>query len=272
MSCAETRPIKTLAELWKWEPHKNFNPVEPLRPRTAARKMVTSSLCNGAIYDFVKISSQAQSPKVMLCHDMKGGYIDDRFDQGCFDLEEEPYRFIHWSLIDTFVYFSHHLITIPPLGWVNAAHKNGVEMFGTIITEFDDGKEICDYLLQSQSTVDNFVDVCCSIAISHQLDGWLLNIENKLDVEQVTNMMYLVEKLTGEMHARAGSSTKVIWYDSVTHEGKLKWQNCLNNENVKYFDKCDGIYLNYGWRVTPEVNDLDETVEFLQNYDGNTSR
>lgn len=36
------------------------------------------------------------------------------------------YRINAWHCIDTFVYFSHHLVTIPPPGWINAAHTNGV--------------------------------------------------------------------------------------------------------------------------------------------------
>ena len=75
-----------------------------------------------------------KSSKALVCHDMKGGYLEDKFNNGCFDLSEEPYTFIHWSLIDTFVYFSHHFITIPPLGWIEAGHKNGVKILGTIIT------------------------------------------------------------------------------------------------------------------------------------------
>ena len=65
-----------------------------------------------------------------VCHDMKGGYLEDRFTKGCYDLEQEPYSFIHWSKIDIFVYFSHHFITIPPIGWIEASHKNGVSILG----------------------------------------------------------------------------------------------------------------------------------------------
>lgn len=50
--------------------------------------------------------------------------------------------FRHWSVIDTFVYFSHHFVTIPPRGWTTAAHKHGVKVLGTVITEWDKGKEL----------------------------------------------------------------------------------------------------------------------------------
>ena len=116
------------------------------------------------------------------------------------------------------------------------------------------------------------MNICCKIAICYKLEGWLLNIENKLDPDQVPNMMYLVQTLTDELHLKVGKDTKVIWYDSVTHDGELKWQNALNENNYRYFDSCDGIYLNYNWRVKPEVNDLDESVEFLQEHEGNLGR
>ncbi|KAJ8890084.1 hypothetical protein PR048_009591 [Dryococelus australis] len=44
--------------------------------------------------------------------------------------KHDEYRFFHWAGIDTFVYFSHHFITIPPPVWVNAAHLHGVKILG----------------------------------------------------------------------------------------------------------------------------------------------
>lgn len=46
---------------------------------------------------------------------------------------KDGYSFYNWSQIDYFVYFSHHLITIPPLAWINIAHQNGVKILGTHI-------------------------------------------------------------------------------------------------------------------------------------------
>lgn len=51
-----------------------------------------------------------------------------RFVQGTN--AEAPYAFYHWQYIDIFNYFSHHLVTIPPAVWTNAAHKHGVIVIG----------------------------------------------------------------------------------------------------------------------------------------------
>ena len=116
--------------------------------------------------DLANVTQIRLSSKTLVCHDMKGGYLEDKFNNGCFDLSEEPYTFIHWSLIDTFVYFSHHFITIPPLGWIEAGHKNGVKILGTIITEFDPGSMICKEILENRENVDLFVSKCVEIAQS----------------------------------------------------------------------------------------------------------
>lgn len=38
-------------------------------------------------------------------------------------------------------------------------------------------------------------------------------------------------------------------YDSVTVDGKLNWQDQLNEHNKPFFDICDGIFVNYTWKV-----------------------
>jgi len=43
-------------------------------------------------------------------------------------------------------------------------------------------------------------------------------------------MRSFVEYLTSEMHRRIKHS-EVIWFDSVTRDGELKWQNELNERN-----------------------------------------
>lgn len=63
-----------------------------------------------------------------------------------------------------------------PYGWV------AVCVLGTFITEWDDGFEKCSYLLSDMSIIERFVDQMVNIAVHHSMDGWLINIENKIQV------------------------------------------------------------------------------------------
>ncbi len=46
------------------------------------------------------------------------------------------------------------------------------------------------------------------------------------------------------------SRSQVIWYDAVTTEGDLTWQNTLNALNRPFFDASDALFVNYSWKVT----------------------
>ncbi len=67
-------------------------------------------------------------PRTLLCHDLKGGYLQDRFSLGCPSMASPPYVFTHWALVDSLVYFSHHFVSPPPRGWIVAGHRNGVKV------------------------------------------------------------------------------------------------------------------------------------------------
>jgi mannosyl-glycoprotein endo-beta-N-acetylglucosaminidase len=47
-----------------------------------------------------------------------------------------------------------------------------------------------------------------------------------------------------------GSS--LIWYDSLTSDGNIDWQNQLDEKNLPFFKVTDGIFLNYWWKVMLE--------------------
>lgn len=49
--------------------------------------------------------------------------------------------------------------------------------------------------------------------------------------------------------ARAAHGSTVLWYDSVTVDGELDWQDRLNGKNRVFFDACDGIFSNYCWKA-----------------------
>ncbi|KAI1287993.1 Cytosolic endo-beta-N-acetylglucosaminidase [Halotydeus destructor] len=250
-------PIRTVGELEAWRPSKvnSRENVEPL-----------------ADHYFV---GDNQTSKVLFCHDMKGGYLDDdrlgREKETFFSIHEvksnrslilffsifsiisgtsnvHAFRFDHWSRIDMFCYFTHNFVTIPTVGWINAAHKNGVTVLGTVITESVDGASNCRVLLQNDISIEVFASQLAYIAQHYQFDGWLVNIENPVNPALVDSLVCFVRTLQMKTSALLGQKATVLWYDSVNYpNGNLNWQNELNGANEKFYEACNGIYLNYGW-------------------------
>ncbi|KAM6175555.1 cytosolic endo-beta-N-acetylglucosaminidase [Erethizon dorsatum] len=228
-----TKPISfylsSLEELLAWTPlmEDTFNvalqPLECRQPPLSSRR-----------------------PRTLLCHDMMGGYLEDRFIQG--SAAQNPYSFYHWQYIDIFVYFSHHMVTIPPVGWTNAAHRHGVCVLGTFITEWSDGAKLCEAFLAGDShSYQTVANQLVQIAQFFRFDGWLVNIENSLSVAAVRNMPAFLRYLTAQLHQRVPGGL-VLWYDSVLPSGQLKWQDELNERNRIFFESCDGFFTNYNWR------------------------
>ncbi|MCJ8739530.1 hypothetical protein PDJAM_G00048290 [Pangasius djambal] len=182
--------------------------------------------------------------RTLVCHDMMGGYLEDRFIQGTE--VDTPYVFYHWKYIDIFNYFSHHMVTIPPAMWTNAAHKHGVLSLGTFITEWTEGGKMCEVFLAGEEQYRSVADKLVQIAHCYGFDGWLINIENVLSEGSVKHMAPFLRYVTDQMHEQVPGSL-VIWYDSVLEDGTLKWQNQLNYSNRVFFDACDGIFTNYNW-------------------------
>ncbi|XP_074900228.1 cytosolic endo-beta-N-acetylglucosaminidase isoform X2 [Buteo buteo] len=221
--------LSSLEELLAWQPDSNddFNvSAVPLAQRQP--------------------SLRSKRPRTLLCHDMRGGYLEDRFIQG--SATRNPYVFYHWRYIDIFVYFSHHTVTIPPVCWTNAAHRNGVPVLGTFITEWTDGEKMCEaFLAGGEEAYHAVSEQLARIAQHYRFDGWLVNVENTLSAAAVRNLPPFLRHLTAQVHSAVPGGL-VIWYDSVLQNGALRWQNELNEENRVFFDACDGLFTNYNWK------------------------
>lgn len=102
---------------------------------------------------------------------------------------------------------------------------------GTFITEWDDGAAICNKIFISRDSVDSFVDKLVALTFCHNFDGWLINIENVVEEKIIGNIIYFLQRLKRELKLAGNKDSQVIWYDSITKEGKLDWQNELNDLN-----------------------------------------
>lgn len=116
-----------------------FDPSEPSIPISYPLKTLeeleSRSYFDSFHFPFTKASVKLppyaanelpKRPRLLVCHDMAGGYLDDKWIQG--GSNPDAYAIWHWYLIDVFVYFSHSLVTLPPPCWTNTAHKHGVKV------------------------------------------------------------------------------------------------------------------------------------------------
>lgn len=99
---------------------------------------------------------------------------------------------------------------------------------GTFITEWKEGEDIFKVIFESHTAIHAVVKAMVDLCVLFKLDGWFLNVENK--IEDPTKLKYFVKTLTDEVHKRTPNGL-VIWYDSVTENGTLAWQNELNDAN-----------------------------------------
>lgn len=224
-------------------------------------------------------SSELDRPEVLVCHDYKGNYLDDRFIRN-ETANWDEYRFYSWSGIDIFCYFSHNLVTIPTLQYINAAHLNGVKVMvrsstvlenecmifnvnnlkGTIIFEHLEGADNLRAILADEATVDEISDALVDICKRLKFEGWFFNVEVSLDIRFIKLLKYFVGRLSQKIHTNIPHG-RVIWYDSITIDGYLKWQNELNEKNEDFFVLCDGIFTNYTWNQT----ELDRMSHFVSD-------
>lgn len=257
---AECTPISTLEMISDVVENPPLWPsnVIPLmkRSETVVQNVLSDCHCSQQEFTVKTRLDRRFVPKTLVCHDYKGGYLEDRFLSSTN--VGNLYSFYNWAHIDIFVYFSHHLITIPPLCWINAAHRNGVKILGTFITEVEPGKKICESIFKDEDTMRIFATSLTRILEIFQFDGWLLNIENPLPDTEL--LKQFVEYLTISTH-NVDPNHLVIWYDSIIETGELKWQNELNITNKCFFDRSDGIFLNYVWNE----NAIQESLKFARH-------
>ena len=135
---------------------------------------------------------------------------------------------------------------LPSKPWVDAAHKNGVEVIGCVFfaPQAWGGAEktLIDFLEKDPDT-DEFIAVkqLAAMADYFKFDGWLLNFETKVSTKTAELSQEFVKAL------KAAYSGQIIWYDAMLPSGRVVWQNELNVENSFFFENTSGIFTNYWW-------------------------
>lgn len=150
--------------------------------------------------------------KLLVCHDMKGNYLSDIRGNGA--LFEDAFCITGMRRLESFCYFSHHFVSVPPRQWVKLCKKNGVKVLGAILTEWDAGQKLCAEAFKSTDDAGKLAAFLFLLSKKYMIDGWLVNIENSLSNVEVKSLLHFLRVLRALMRSWNPDSL-VIWYVTV---------------------------------------------------------
>lgn len=174
----------------------------------------------------------------------------------------EANAFSYWQYVDTLVYWGgssgEGLIVAPSPDVVDAGHKNGVKVIGTVFMPqaAHGGKmEWLDDLLQKKDDGSYpVVDKLIEVAQTYGFDGWFINQETEgTDGAPLTKEhAELMQGFLSYFKEKA-PDLELVYYDSMTVDGEMDWQNALTEKNAAYMkseegaDVADSMFLNFWW-------------------------
>ncbi|MGW2201690.1 endo-beta-N-acetylglucosaminidase [Streptomyces sp. NPDC001774] len=167
------------------------------------------------------------------------------------------YAFGHWQYIDKLVFWggsaSEGLILAPNATVIDAAHRNGVKVYGTVFfppTAYGGQIQwVRDFARKSGSTYP-VADKLAQVAQYYGFDGWFINQET------AGGDASLATELRNEMrYARSLGPVEFMWYDAMTESGAVTWQDSLTSANDSFLQEgsqrtSDSMFLDFGWSAS----------------------
>lgn len=172
--------------------------------------------------------------------------------QGALDIDY--FAFPHWQYLERLVFWGgsagEGLILAPNPGVIDAAHRNGVPVLGTIFfppVVYGGQIQWVRDLVQRSGAAFPVADKLIEAAEYYGFDGWFINQETSggdaaLAADLIAFMKYF----------QAHSGLELMWYDAMIESGGIAWQSRLNSLNDGFFDDAEGVvsesmFLDFGW-------------------------
>lgn len=174
--------------------------------------------------------------------------------------------FSYWQYIDKLVYWGgssgEGLIVVPSADVIDAAHRNGVPVLGTVFfPQAAHGGKIewlNDFLQKDAGGSFPMIAKLIEVAQYFGFDGWFINQETEGSDSDPNGTLtadhaVLMQEFIRAFKEEAGDALEIMWYDSMTESGEMDWQNALTDQN-KFFiigenqeAIADSMFLNFWW-------------------------
>ncbi|KAK0532962.1 hypothetical protein OC834_002400 [Tilletia horrida] len=229
---------------------------------------------------------QSQRPRLLVCHDFQGGY-NDRPDRRGYTFEywslaDVFIYFSHrriscppagWNAAG-----ARHGVKM--LGTVIFEWKEAMKELSLLLRGPHD---LYSPLSSPLRFSPYYIPALIELALASNFSGYLINVELALNLgfsvsgfdwypewlrpttaAEKAEMQRNARRLRAwvallrtegrrrfELAGRDPDEWTVLWYDSVTRDGLLQWQDAVTKENTPFLEVSDGIFTNYTWARPP---------------------
>lgn len=176
--------------------------------------------------------------------------------------EFEGYNFSYWQYIDTLVAWGgsagEGLIVPPSADIIDSAHTNGVPVLGTVFFPPEDygGKFewMHEFLVKDKDGNFPMAHKLVEVAQYYNFDGWFINQETGNRGSDYINpeLADLMKEFLAYLQKIKPKNMEIVWYDSMIDDGRVFWQNRLNQYNKNFLGEkgkelSDSMFLNFWW-------------------------
>ncbi|MFM9371811.1 endo-beta-N-acetylglucosaminidase [Streptomyces sp. Da 82-17] len=163
------------------------------------------------------------------------------------------YALTHWAYIDELVFWGgssgEGIVLAPNAPVVDAAHRNGVPVLGNVfLPPAAYGGQLRwtrDLVQQDAQGRFPVAEKMVQVARAYGFDGWFVNAETGGgDAELGAQMLAFLKELK---RLGAPHGLRITWYDAMTKNGSVDWQDELNASNQDFFLASDTMFVNFNW-------------------------
>ena len=167
------------------------------------------------------------------------------------------YSFSFWQYVNQLVFWGgsagEGLILAPNPTIIDAAHRNGVKIFGNIFfppTVYGGQFQWVNDFLQKNGNTFPVADKLIEAAEYYGFDGWFINQETAGGNSQTA-----IDMRDFMIYFQQNSNLEIEWYDAMTENGSIAWQNQLDSQNDWFFQWGDTLvsqtmFLNFNWSAS----------------------
>ncbi|MFI7102388.1 endo-beta-N-acetylglucosaminidase [Streptomyces sp. NPDC050161] len=170
----------------------------------------------------------------------------------------DRYTPTHWAYLDELVFWGgssgEGLILAPNAPVVDAAHRNGVPVLGTVFLPpvAYGGQLRWTRDLVQKDAAGRFPLAAKLVEVAHAygFDGWFINAETDGgDAALAADMQAFLRALRT---AGTGRGLRITWYDAMDADGRVGWQGALNSRNQAFFQDAhgpvaDSMFVDFRW-------------------------